>query len=56
VTKAQAHQCLSAVREGRFQPKPRINEALRTTGDLPPLSQARARRMPNFGRPSKVIA
>lgn len=49
MTKEQATQCLSAVREGRFQPKHRINEALRTTGDLRPLAPIISRRMPNFG-------
>jgi hypothetical protein len=54
MTKSQAVQCLDAVREGRFQPKPRINEALRMTGDLPPLAPIVSRRMPNFGRTSKA--
>lgn len=49
MTRAEANTCLSAVREGRFQPKPRINEALRTTGDLPPLVKIISRREPNFG-------
>jgi hypothetical protein len=55
MTRAQANQCLSAVREGRFQPKHRINEALRTTGDLPPVAPIVSRRLPNFG-PAKVFA
>lgn len=55
MTRAQANQCLSAVREGRFQPQHRINEALRTTGDLPPVVRRTSRRAPNFGL-SRVAA
>jgi len=48
--RAEAIKHLDAVREGRFVPKHRIAEALRTTGDLPPIVRLVWRRVPNFGR------
>jgi hypothetical protein len=51
MTRAEASKHLDAVREGRFVPKHRIRNALRLTGDLPPISKAICRRVSNFGTP-----